>query len=265
MKENNFNINSINFNDEDMTVNSFLDAISEIEYPKYILEAIDAIQEWLRGLAVNIEEESALDDEPELKPEAEAENLDLDFDFDIDEDENENENDDDESGENDFEHDEEFMEFLKHVFGNDESESSEMEESLEALFERIDAIDENVDVIPNTHKPAGNKDAMIINILSPESDGGLRTAIDYAGVFNRKKCERVWILSDSFVFDDAAHFTGHITALEKQGITVRFILVNPWGWVELPLSRASAQRKQMVWRGDNNSRHGRNDLDFTGD
>ncbi|MBR0097129.1 MAG: hypothetical protein IJP88_08095, partial [Synergistaceae bacterium] len=72
MKENNFNINSINFNDEDMTVNSFLDAISEIEYPKYILEAIDVIQEWLRGLAVNIEEESALDDEPELKPEAEA-------------------------------------------------------------------------------------------------------------------------------------------------------------------------------------------------
>ncbi|MBQ9896862.1 MAG: hypothetical protein IJM40_06095 [Synergistaceae bacterium] len=255
MKENNFNINSINFNDEDMTVNSFLDAISEIEYPKYILEAIDVIQEWLRGLAVNIEEESALDDEPELKPEAEAKNLDLDLDID----------DKDNEDEDDFEHDEEFMEFLKHVFGSDESESSEMEESLEALFERIDAIDENVDVIPNTHKPAGNKDAMIINILSPESDGGLRTAIDYAGVFNRKKCERVWILSDSFVFDDAAHFTGHITALEKQGITIRFILVNPWGWVELPLSRASAQRKQMVWRGDNNSRHGRNDLDFTGD
>lgn len=252
MKENNFNIN---FNDEDMTVNSFLDAISEIEYPKYILEAIDVIQEWLRGLAVNIEEESALDDEPELKPEAEAKNLDLDLDID----------DKDDEDEDDFEHDEEFMEFLKHVFGSDESESSEMEESLEALFERIDAIDENVDVIPNTHKPAGNKDAMIINILSPESDGGLRTAIDYAGVFNRKKCERVWILSDSFVFDDAAHFTGHITALEKQGITVRFILVNPWGWVELPLSRASAQRKQMVWRGDNNSRRGRNDLDFTGD
>ncbi|MBQ7569410.1 MAG: hypothetical protein IJT22_00620 [Synergistaceae bacterium] len=253
MKENNFNIN---FNDEDMTVNSFLDAISEIEYPKYILEAIDVIQEWLRGLAVNIEEESALDDEPELKPEAEAKNLDLDLDID----------DKDNEDEDDFEHDEEFMEFLKHVFGSDESESSEMEESLEALFERIDAIDENVDVIPNTHKPAGNKDAMIINILSPESDGGLRTAIDYAGVFNRKKCERVWILSDSFVFDDAAHFTGHITALEKQGITIRFILVNPWGWVELPLSRASAQRKQIVWRGDNNnSRRGKNDLDFTGD
>ena len=253
MKENNFNIN---FNDEDMTVNSFLDAISEIEYPKYILEAIDVIQEWLRGLAVNIEEESALDDEPELKPEAEAKNLDLDLDID----------DKDNGDEDDFEHDEEFMEFLKHVFGSDESESSEMEESLEALFERIDAIDENVDVIPNTHKPAGNKDAMIINILSPESDGGLRTAIDYAGVFNRKKCERVWILSDSFVFDDAAHFTGHITALEKQGITIRFILVNPWGWVELPLSRASAQRKQIVWRGDNNnSRRGKNDLDFTGD
>ena len=251
MKENNFNIN---FNDEDMTVNSFLDAISEIEYPKYILEAIDVIQEWLRGLAVNIEEESALDDDPELKPEAEAKNLDLDID------------DKDDEDEDDFEHDEEFMEFLKHVFGSDESESSEMEESLEALFERIDAIDENVDVIPNTHKPAGNKDAMIINILSPESDGGLRTAIDYAGVFNRKKCERVWILSDSFVFDDAAHFTGHITALEKQGITIRFILVNPWGWVELPLSRASAQRKQIVWRGDNNnSRRGKNDLDFTGD
>lgn len=253
MKENNFNIN---FNDEDMTVNSFLDAISEIEYPKYILEAIDVIQEWLRGLAVNIEEESALDDEPELKPEAEAKSLELDLDID----------DKDNEDEDDFEHDEEFMEFLKHVFGSDESESSEMEESLEALFERIDAIDENVDVIPNTHKPAGNKDAMIINILSPESDGGLRTAIDYAGVFNRKKCERVWILSDSFVFDDAAHFTGHITALEKQGITIRFILVNPWGWVELPLSRASAQRKQIVWRGDNNnSRRGKNDLDFTGD
>ena len=251
MKDNN-NFN-IDFNDEDMTVNSLLDAISEIEYPKYLLDAVAAIQEWLRGLAVNIEEESELDELDELEPDdnnklkeqkaseaAESEELE--------------------------EPDDEFMEFLKRMFDGDEPEPAEMEESLEALFEKIDSIDNNVDVIPNTHKPDGNKDAMIINVLSPESDGGLRTAIDYAAVFNRKKCKRVWILSDSFVFDDAAHFAGHINALEKQGITIRFILINPWGWVELPLSRASALRKQIVWRGDNNiSRLGKNGLNLTGD
>ncbi len=89
---------------------------------------------------------------------------------------------------------------------------------------------------------------MIISVLAPDCEGGLRTAIDYAAVFNRKKCKRVWIISDAFVFDNAAHFSGHINALEKQGISVRFILVNPWGWVELPLSRASASRKQFTWR-----------------
>ena len=249
MKDNNNNFN-IDFNDEDMTVNSLLDAISEIEYPKYLLDAVAAIQEWLRGLAVNIEEASVLDDdnnkssgaaEPDNKLDDKLEKLD-DDELELD--------------------DDELMEFFNRIFDSDEPEQSELEDSLEDLFEKIDAIDENVDVIPNTRKPAGNKDAMIINLLSPESDGGLRTAIDYAAVFNRSKCKRVWILSDSFVFDDAAHFAGHINALEQQGINIRFILINPWGWVELPLSRASALRKQIVWRGNS---CGKNDLNLTGD
>ena len=43
-------------------------------------------------------------------------------------------------------------------------------------------------------------------------------------------------MSDTFIFDDVVRYAAHVDALTEQGVTLRFILVTPWGWVELPLN-----------------------------
>ena len=119
---------------------------------------------------------------------------------------------------------------------------------IDGLFERLEGLEDHVDLIPNTRRPDGRADVVVVSLTPPDYEGGIRTAIDYAALFNRPNCKRVWIVSDTFIFDDVVRYSAHVDALAEQGITRRFILVTPWGWVELPLSGAAASRQQFVWR-----------------
>ena len=121
---------------------------------------------------------------------------------------------------------------------------------IEALIERLDDIGEYADILPNPKTPEGKSDAVIISITPPEYESGLRSAIDYAAVFNRNTCKRVWIISDTYILDDVMKFSSHVDALSEQGITLRYILVTPWGWVELPLSGNTASKHAFLWRND---------------
>ena len=122
---------------------------------------------------------------------------------------------------------------------------------IEALIERLDDIGEYADIIPGAGAHEGKSDALIISITPPEYESGLRSAIDYAAVFNRNTCKRVWIISDTFILDDVMKFSNHVDALSEQGITMRYILVTPWGWVELPLSGNTASKHAFLWRNEN--------------
>ena len=102
--------------------------------------------------------------------------------------------------------------------------------------------------MPNSKSSEGKADAVIVSIAPPDYESGLRMAIDYAAVFNRPTCKRVWIISDTFIFDDVVKFSAHVDALSEQGITLRYILVTPWGWVELPLSGMTAAKHSFLWR-----------------
>lgn len=120
---------------------------------------------------------------------------------------------------------------------------------VDTLFESLEELEEYVDLIPNTHRPDGRADVIVVSLTPPpDYESGLRTAIDYAALFNRPNCKRVWIVSDTFIFDDVVRYAAHVDALTEQGVTLRFILVTPWGWVELPLSGAAASRQQFTWR-----------------
>ncbi len=181
----------------DMTIGELLSAISENEYPQYILEAITTVREWMNDMISRPDE---IQDEPDI---------------------------------------------LAELFGSSFHDETG---GLENLFERLKAIEEYADVIPNPKMPGGKPDTLIISITPSDYESGLRTAIDYAAVFNRSNCRRVWIISDTFIFDEVARFVPHVDALAAQGITLRFILVTPWGWVELPLSAAMASKRQFLWR-----------------
>ena len=182
----------------EIMMSDFLTAISETEYPNYIIEAAGIVRDWMND-AIKRNESS------ETEP------------HDI------------------------FSEF----FGeNLEDEAG----SLEDLYSRLSSLEEFADVIPNSKKSGDKSDTIIISLASPDYEGGLRTAIDHAAIFSRGNCRRVWIFSDSFVLDEVVRFIPHVDALTEQEISLRFLLITPWGWVELPLSGTSVSKQQFLWR-----------------
>ena len=184
-----------------MMISDLLNAISESEYPQYILYAIEQVQEWMKEM---------------IQPETENNN-----EADI------------------------FSELFQFSYEED---------NLSRLIARLESVKEHADVMPCSDAPDGKPDAVIVSITPPDYESGLRSAIDYAAVFNRGSCKRVWIISDTFVFDDVVKYTHHVDALSEQGITMRYILVTPWGWVEMPLSGNTASKQSCLWRNEGTSK-----------
>lgn len=179
-----------------ITVGQLLSAISNSEYPEYVLETVGRVREWMSDMISKQEHEQ--------------------------------------------EHDE--QDIFDALFGQFFEEDSS---GLMNLFSRLDDLREFADILPSRQEPAGKPDTIVISITPPDYESGLRAAIDYAAVFNRPKCKRIWIISDTFIFNDVIKFSPHVDALSEQGITMRFILVTPWGWVELPLSGKMASKQQF--------------------
>ncbi|MDR1048339.1 MAG: hypothetical protein LBL51_01185 [Synergistaceae bacterium] len=121
------------------------------------------------------------------------------------------------------------------------------EMDLEKLFADLESLEPYVDIIPNTRRPEGRSDVVVVSINPPDYECGVRTAIDYAALFNRQS-KRVWVISDTFIFWDVIRYAAHVDALFEQGVALRFLLVTPWGWTEIPLSGSSASNRQFLWR-----------------
>ena len=195
-------------NEPEIMMSDLLNAISESEYPAYILEAIERVQDWMNDM---------------INPEAKQEDE---------------------------------QDIFRALFQFEEDE----EDSIHNLISRLESLKEYADVIPNSDMPDGKPDTVIVSITPPDYESGLRMAIDYAAVFNRMTCKRLWIISDTFIFDDIIKYSAHVDALSEQGITMRYILVTPWGWVELPLSGNMAEKQSSLfkmWREDETKRRKR--------
>lgn len=177
--------------EKDMTVRGLLSAISETEYPQYILDAIAKIQNWMLD-TVNAPADQGMDPVTAM-----------------------------------FE------------------DPGDMD--MDKLFDELEPLERYVDLIPNTRRPEGRPDVVVVSVNPPDYESGVRTAIDYAALFNRKHCKRVWVISDTFIFGDNIRYAAHVNALAEQGIVMRFILITPWGWVEIPLSGEIASSQQFLW------------------
>ena len=177
---------------KELTIKELLSAISETEYPQYILDALSRVQSWMLA-TLNAPAEQGMDPVTAM-----------------------------------FE------------------DGGEMD--LDRLFESLEPLEPYVDIIPNIRRPEGRADAIVVSVSPPDYECGIRTAIDYAALFNRSKSKRIWVVSDTFVFGDTLRYAAHVDALAEQGIVLRFILVTPWGWVEIPLSGSTASSQQFLWR-----------------
>ena len=185
---------------DEIMISDIIGAISESEYPDYIIEAVERVQNWMKEM---IQPESEHDDETDI---------------------------------------------MRAFFQFEEEESG-----IVKLISSLEDLNEYADVLPNTRKPEGKPDTVIVSITPPDYESGLRTAIDYAAIFNRKSCKRLWIISDTFIFDDVIKFSPYVDALSEQGITLRYILVTPWGWVELPLSGNMAMKQSFQFQMEGQS------------
>ena len=183
----------------EIMMSDFLSAISETEYPEYIIKAVETVRQWM--------DEAVNNENPRPKiPDI-------------------------------------FSEFFGQDFDDDAPGS------IEDLYRRLEeTIADYADLMPASKTTGGKSDTIIISLAPPDYEGGLRAAIDSAAIFNRGNCRRVWIISDTFVLGEVVNFVPHVDALAEQGITLRFLLVTPWGWVELPLSSASASKQNFQWK-----------------
>lgn len=184
-------------NGREIMMSELLSAISESEYPQYILDAVATVQEWMYDMTEN---GNASDDAD--------------------------------------------------IFQSFAGENYEDGVGIESLIERLDDISECADILPNSKAPEGMPDVIILSVAAPEYECGLRAAIDYAAVFGRKTCRRVWVISDAYILDEIMKYSPHVDALSEQGISLRYILVTPWGWVELPLSGKADSKRAFFWRND---------------
>ena len=180
----------------EFTIGQFFEALSASEYPDYILELVEKLQDWMKEVFV-VKNDS--DKDKRMDP-------------------------------------------VTALFETDP------EPDMEELFARIEWLEKYADVLPNIKRPEGREEVAVINVGVSELESCIRVAIDYASIFNSEKCRRVWIVSDSFNFADISGYVAHISKLSERGITFRFLLVTPWGWIEMPIEGNDGARNQILWK-----------------
>ena len=180
----------------EFTVGQFFEAVSASEYPDYILELIEKLQDWMKEIFV-------VGNDPEKDKK---------------------------------------MDPVTALFETDP------EPDMEEFFSRIEWLEKYADVLPNIKRPVGKEEVAVINVGTTELESCMRVAVDYASIFNIEKCRRVWIISDSFNFMDISGYVAHISKLSERGITFRFLLVTPWGWIEMPIEGNEGGKNQILWK-----------------
>ena len=123
-----------------------------------------------------------------------------------------------------------------------------MEVDIERLFSQLEWVERHADLLPNTKRPEGKPDVVVVNAGPSDFEDSVRLAIDYASLFARGVCRRVWMLSDSFIIGDILRYSAHVRALAEQGVAFRFLLVTPWGWTEIPLIAEMPGSNRLTWR-----------------
>ncbi|HAA47841.1 MAG TPA: hypothetical protein DCE03_05075 [Synergistaceae bacterium] len=130
----------------------------------------------------------------------------------------------------------------------------------EALFGQLEWMERYADLLPAPYEPAGHEDVVVLCVGTVDFDEGMRMTVDHAALFGRETCKRVWIVSDSWIIGEVARYVQHIRALEAYGVQLRFLLVTPWGWVEIPLGAERTERG--FYRNDGWSKDSNNTLRF---
>ncbi len=108
---------------------------------------------------------------------------------------------------------------------------------LDYLFNQLEWVGAHADLVPVSKELGRHEDALILSIGPILLDEGLRMMVDHAALFARNTCKRVWLVSDTWIIGDVLAYMPHIKTLNEQGVQLRFLLVTPWGYSEIPWNR----------------------------
>lgn len=112
---------------------------------------------------------------------------------------------------------------------------------LDYLMERLEWAAAYADLLPTSKGMGGHEDAIVLSLGPILLDEGLRLVVDHVALFARETCRRVWVISDTWVIGDILAYMPHVSALRAHGAEIRFLLVTPWGYSEIPWNKADRQ------------------------
>lgn len=143
-----------------------------------------------------------------------------------------------------------------HIDGYDQSVSYDilLREDPEALYGQLKWLEAKVTLLPAMSRPAVHPEAVVLGLGEINQDDIMRDAVDYSLIFSRGECRRVWVISDCWIPFDVLPYAAHLQAMLNASISFRFLMITPWGWVELPItSRLSPGLKRFLFqnRSDN--------------
>ncbi len=129
-------------------------------------------------------------------------------------------------------------------------------EEPETFFNRLDWLESEAALLPSLTPPPPLPEAVVLCLGEADLTGAMRLAVDYSLIFSKNVCRRVWIVSDCWIPFDVLEYGDHIRAMLDRGINLRFLVVSPWGWFEMPVS--SVGEIQLPGSSSSDGGNGRN-------
>ncbi len=122
----------------------------------------------------------------------------------------------------------------------------------ELLMNELEWVTPIVDLIPSARFVGTREEAIVLSFGPIILDEGLRMAIDHGALFARGQCKRIWVISDSWIIADIAAYKDHLKAMRDMGVDMRFMLVTPWGWTEVPwYGDEGCSSGNLIWKNNN--------------
>jgi hypothetical protein len=121
-----------------------------------------------------------------------------------------------------------------HIDGEDLPYWEVLREDPELLYGELSWLESNAALLPAATQPRPQAEAVVLYLGEADLTDAMRLAVDYSLIFSKGLCRRLWIVSDCWIPFDVYEYTDHIRAMTEKGITLRFLVTTPWGWIEIP-------------------------------
>lgn len=119
------------------------------------------------------------------------------------------------------------------------------------MLEQLAWVKEYADLVAPEIEECNHEEAVILSFTPVDNEEAIRWAIDHAALFARDICRRIWIIGENWDLSEVLQYSKHMKALAEIGVSLRFLLLTPWGWAEVPLFKevSSDEKRGLLWKG----------------